>query len=261
MKEYIFQLFVYLSYLLEWNFLNGKKENEREYLLSTKLNMWFLLDILMSLFFNNFSFYSFNKYSKCLLCARNSRILWYGGEQHNIHALVNPEFEYGRSQGMKNYVIIQVDFSSSQKKITGSGIRRKKYRDDNILDRVHRDHLLEANLEQRKDWNKKGSLENIWGNNILELESEKNSCPNYSVLNGRNSNKVNSKTLLLLLFYCFVFIYQSGLCWCPQFHQYFLLCVFLFLKGLRIPKKAALTPRLCIYSTLYLLKFCSIVLF
>ena len=63
---------------------------------------------------------------------------------------MNPEFEDGRSQDMKNYVIIQVDFSSSQKKITGSGIKRKKYRDD-ILDRALRDHLLEANLEQRKD--------------------------------------------------------------------------------------------------------------
>lgn len=211
MKEYIFQLFVYLSYSPTRLKLSGWKKRKWKGIFVKHIiaHVIFVRYSHLSLFFNHFSFYSFNKYSKCLLCARNSRILWHGGEQHNIHALMNPEFEYGRSQDMKNYVIIQVDFSSSQKKITGWGIKRKKYRDDNILDRVRRDHLLEANLEQKKDWNKKGSLENIWGNNILELESEKNSCPNYSVLNGRNSNKANSKMLLLLLFNCFIFIYLS----------------------------------------------------
>ena len=66
-----------------------------------------------------------------------------GGEQHDIQALVNLAFEYGRSQDMNIDAIVQVLFSSRQKNIWVR-LKKKKIQGD-TLDRVIRDHILETN--------------------------------------------------------------------------------------------------------------------
>ena len=71
-----------------------------------------------------------------------------GGEQHDIQALVNLAFEYGRSQDMNIYVIVQVLFSSRQKNIW---VRLKKKNTRwYFIQGNQRSHSGDK-LEQRKD--------------------------------------------------------------------------------------------------------------